>query len=67
MLRQKMSRLKKINIREFNRNLYHHLDDFPLLVVNSRTGEPVMLVLEPIPELINYLEEENEVRSEELN
>lgn len=40
-------KLKRLGIREFQRNLYSYLDKIPLMVTNHRTGEDVFMVLPP--------------------
>jgi len=39
-----MKKLKKVNIREFNRKMYFYLKKLPILVINSKTGESLFKV-----------------------
>jgi len=36
-----------INIRDFHRNLYQHLDKLPLMVMNAKTGKLLFKVEHP--------------------
>lgn len=36
--------IKKVSIREFNRNMYHYLDKLPIIVENLKTGEEIFIV-----------------------
>lgn len=36
---------KKVNIRDFQRNIYRHLNKKPLVVYNKRTGEIMFVVI----------------------
>lgn len=38
---------RKVSIREFQRNFYNYAGEFPILVYNKRTKEPVFVVISP--------------------
>lgn len=41
----RMRKTKKINIREFSRNIYSHIKDLPVVVYNKKSGETVFIVI----------------------
>ena len=38
---------RKISVREFQRNFYKYAGEYPILVYNKRTGQPVFVVISP--------------------
>ena len=40
-----MRRIRKVNIRSFSREMYHHLKDLPIVVYNKYTKKALFVVI----------------------
>jgi hypothetical protein len=52
-----MKKIKRINVRRFNREFYSYINDLPLEVYNSRTDKVMFLVVKKDYDPKTYVQE----------
>jgi len=62
--------MKILGIKKFNREMYKHLKELPILVINEREKRPIFIVLPPDQIIIDTLkggDTENGISTKNLN